>query len=169
MSFEIRSGVASDAEGIATVNFLSWKTAYKGIIHQSYLDNLSLKKRVENWAQFFKEADPKKLTFVAIKDDQILGFVDLGPPRDDEMKGYTELYAIYVHPDYYRQGIGKRLFAESVKHADHIYFWVLPENKMGRKFYEKMGALPFQKDEKTIMIDDKPYKEMKYHWVNSNE
>ena len=41
---------------------------------------------------------------------------------------------------------------------------VLSDNKIGRDFYERMGAVPIENSEEELTIDGKPYMEMKYEW-----
>ena len=41
---------------------------------------------------------------------------------------------------------------------------VLNENKIGRDFYARMGAVPIENSEEELTIDSHPYLEMKYEW-----
>lgn len=45
----IRRAIISDAPGIAKVHVDSWRTTYKGIIPQSFLDGLSYEQRTKLW------------------------------------------------------------------------------------------------------------------------
>ena len=45
--FTIRKATKADAHDIATVLTLSWKSAYRGIMTDDFLDNLSVEKREE--------------------------------------------------------------------------------------------------------------------------
>lgn len=45
----IRQATAADAEGIAQVHVNSWRTTYKGIVSEDYLDALTVESRLEGW------------------------------------------------------------------------------------------------------------------------
>ena len=52
VSIEIRAAQLNDAPSIAQVHIRSWKTAYRGIIDQDYLDNgLDLAVRTRRWQE----------------------------------------------------------------------------------------------------------------------
>ncbi|KAF0820926.1 MULTISPECIES: hypothetical protein [unclassified Cytobacillus] len=46
---KIRAAELSDAEGIAKVHVDSWRTTYKDIIPENFLENLSYQSREELW------------------------------------------------------------------------------------------------------------------------
>ena len=54
-----------------------------------------------------------------------------------------ELYAIYVIPEYWGEGIGKALLHATIKEvpesAARLELWVLEDNSRGRNFYEGQG------------------------------
>jgi GNAT superfamily N-acetyltransferase len=59
----------------------------------------------------------------------------------------AEVYAIYVLPDFWREGAGRALLATAVDHwqargATTLVLWVLEANARGRAFYEAMGWQP---------------------------
>lgn len=45
----IRNAIIEDAKDIATIHVKSWQVVYKGLIPQSYLNNLSISKREKSW------------------------------------------------------------------------------------------------------------------------
>ncbi len=71
-----------------------------------------------------------------------------GPYREGEARtGDAELYAIYVDPGHYGDGIGHALLEESLRRcsaAGHarMFLWVLKENTGARRFYERAGFRP---------------------------
>ncbi|SDE64667.1 hypothetical protein SAMN04488689_10282 [Paenibacillus sp. cl6col] len=46
---QIRKAMAGDAPGIARVHVDSWRTAYQGIISDTYLSSLSVQARQNMW------------------------------------------------------------------------------------------------------------------------
>lgn len=175
MSVQIRESRLSDTVEIAELHQAAWKVAYKGIIHQSYLDGLDLDNRTQKWKKILSEGKTDQYKhFVALDGDRIVGFADVGEPRDEGMLNHAEMYAIYLHPDYFSRGIGAQLFDAVKQQAltfgyEALYVLVMVDNYRARKFYERMGATMVENGVFDIEIDDKPYKEMKYHWVNLNE
>lgn len=48
---KIREAIVSDAKGIAKVHVDSWRTTYKGIIPDDFLNNLSYEQRTKLWEE----------------------------------------------------------------------------------------------------------------------
>jgi ribosomal protein S18 acetylase RimI-like enzyme len=93
--------------------------------------------------------------YVIQKDGKTIGILSIGLPKDDDLGDeYYELHGIYLHPDYFRQGIGTQVmeFVYSNAHAlgkRYITLWVFAENASSIRFYEKSGFAPDGK-EKTM-------------------
>ena len=73
------------------------------------------------------------------------------PQDDDSDINVSELEGIYLHPDYYHQGIGAQAmdFAYDIAHSfgkTVMTLWVFAENKNAIEFYKKCG---FTSDGKT--------------------
>jgi GNAT superfamily N-acetyltransferase len=130
----IRPGTADDAEGVARVQVETWQVAYAHALPQDQLQALSVDQRVEQWRRW--------PPIVAEIDGEIAGFVSVGGARDDDADG--ELYAIYVHPDYWSTGTGRALMEAGeaelrrLGHRD-VVLWVLDDNPRARRFYELAG------------------------------
>ena len=70
---QIREARLTDAAGIAKVHVDSWRTTYRGIIPDEYLDKLSYEQRTELWKKNISEAD--NYVIVAETDEEeIIGF-----------------------------------------------------------------------------------------------
>lgn len=103
----IREADVKDAPAIARVTVDTWKTAYRGIINDDYLDKLSYADREEGWRQF-----PFHNSFIYVAEDEdqnIIGFAAAGPERTENPDYMGELYAIYIDQQYQNQGIGSAL------------------------------------------------------------
>ena len=141
MLIKYRSIQKNDAESIYLVAKSSWEYTYKNIFKSSfikdYLDRyyskeaiLEILPKVEAGEQFF---------YVALDGTKIIGYSNLVP--GEEM---MELARIYLLPDYIGKGIGAKLielgeeFMKS-KSIDRYFCFVNKGNKIGRRFYEKMG------------------------------
>ncbi|MFA7147756.1 MAG: GNAT family N-acetyltransferase [Syntrophomonadaceae bacterium] len=104
----IREASVTDAPAIAKVTVDTWKTAYRRIINDNYLNNLSYEEREKGWKQFpFDDC----FVYVAVDEAQkILGFAAAGPEREGNLAYQGELYAIYVCQEDQNKGTGSALF-----------------------------------------------------------
>lgn len=138
----IREASVEDAPAIARLTVDTWKTAYRGIIDDNYLNNLTYEEREKGWREF-----PFHDSFVLAAEDEngnIIGFAAGGLQREDGSEYKGELYAIYIYQEHQRKGIGQALFGLFVKKlaqtgVNSLMLWVLSESPY-RKFYEKLGG-----------------------------
>ena len=139
----IRKATLQDAAGIAKVHVDSWRTTYKGIIPQNFLDSLSYEKRTKLWQTNIE--NPNYVVFVAENDNgEIIGFVDGSTRETNQEPNASDLTSIYLLELYQGTGVGKQLLKaimQSFKERDFqtIYVDVLAENNT-RHFYEYYGA-----------------------------
>jgi GNAT superfamily N-acetyltransferase len=93
----------------------------------------------------FGGTDPKlPSTLVAVEDDVIRGFASTGPGSDDDGRSCGELLALYVDPDAWGRGVGRRLMSEARAACEADGFteavlWVLVGNERGERFYRADG------------------------------
>jgi ribosomal protein S18 acetylase RimI-like enzyme len=143
---QIREATLADAAGIARVHVDTWRSAYRGIVPDAVLDELSYEQRTNFWEQVLAPTNP---TFTHVAEDlvtkQIVGFVSGGPAMDKEDTLYKgELFTLYILDAYQRQGLGKRLFYRTVERLiemglNSMLIWVLADNS-ARRFYEGLGG-----------------------------
>lgn len=140
----IREAEPADAKAIAEIHVRSWQAAYRGLLTDDYLDSLSVEERLETH-RVALESPGEHRTWVAEEGGRILGFAVTGPSQDadaDERTG--EVYAVYLLPERFGVGIGKRLLDHSMDDLRERGFrtatlWVLETNEAGRRFYEREG------------------------------
>ncbi|MFF8357849.1 GNAT family N-acetyltransferase [Streptomyces chartreusis] len=141
----IRPMTPADCDRVAEIRIGGWRSAYRGLIPQSYLDALDVARDAERRRGYFSQGDASVLDLVAERDGEIVGWACHGPYRDGEARTEdVELYAIYVDPGRYGTGIGHALLQESVRRctaAGHprMLLWVLKDNARARRFYERAG------------------------------
>ncbi len=159
----IREAVEGDEEGIARVHVDSWRTTYKNIVPESYLQQMSYEQRAENW----RRGIGKNALYVAEdKNGKIVGFATGGKERTGNYDADGELYAIYLLHEVQGQGIGKKLtqaIAQNLKIQGFtsMLVWVLERNP-SKVFYETLGAQPI--DTTMIDIGGEKFKEIAYYW-----
>ena len=143
----IRNIEEKDVSRVAEIHVRSWQVAYKGILPQEFLDNLSIKQRETLWRN---DIFPKmgRSNYVLEVAGNVLGWVSVGPSRDDDADENIigELYGIYLDPQFYRIGYGTKLWREAKQYLfrngfNKITLWVLEENVRARRFYEKIGFI----------------------------
>jgi len=146
MNALVRRAAPEDAESIATVHIESWQTAYRGQLPDPYLDQLDLElvRRTEFWRMHIATPRPNTEIWVACGSAHAEGFAALGPARDADPNSTGEVYAIYVQPRQWNQGLGRALFTHATNRLASLGFstailWVLESNARARRFYEIAG------------------------------
>jgi ribosomal protein S18 acetylase RimI-like enzyme len=125
-----RRGKEGDAPEIANVHLNSWREAYRGLLPQSYLDGLPLtfKRRMAWWEKVIKEPHEYSI-HVAEAQVGIVGFAVFGSAREEGMKEFGELGAIYLMEKFKGQVIGYKLLSLGMKDMidrgyQKVYCWV---------------------------------------------
>ncbi|GAA5125439.1 GNAT family N-acetyltransferase [Luteolibacter yonseiensis] len=164
----VRPATASDAGPIARVQVISWQEAYRGILPLEYLAGLSVYERQEIWAKSILQEMPKLL--VAEIDGQVVGFLAMGPCRDDRAaSSQHEIWAFYVEPARWSQGVGYRLWLASRDilvecGAGRISLWVIAGNERAIRFYRSAGFVPEAGSKKPFELGGVTLEEERYVW-----
>lgn len=163
----IRKATVEDASAIATVHVVAWKEAYRGIVADEFLDNLSIQRRTEQWTNSLSdEAHPYHRAFVAEVNGQVVGFSSFGVPQIKDTGFDGELFAIYILKAAHKLGVG-RLLVQAVVNGlremggRSMMVWVLKDN-LARGFYERLGGEYLY--EKPIEIGNETLVEVAYGW-----
>jgi len=138
----IRLANIEDAETIATIHVCVWQIAYKEIVPAEYLASLSIQERANLWRRVISEGH--RTVLLAIAPNGEVGFISFGPSRDKDGQDKAEIYALYVLPQFWHQGIGRELLDEAERRLENRHFitltlWVLEKNAVARRFYEPRG------------------------------
>lgn len=150
----IRLATTDDARAIAEIHVRAWQAAYQGLIPEEHLLSMSVDRREGKWLETLATGPGE--TRVAEDEGRILGWISTGPSRDEDATPQTgELYAMYLHPDHWRQGIGQALWEAGKASLVAAGFqaatlWVLTGNERARRFYEANGFAPDPGHEKTF-------------------
>lgn len=174
--YEIREAHLEDAASIAFVHTMVWKTAYQGIINQTFLDNVRLEERLAFRHKILNES--KGIHNVALWKNQVIGFCDADVLRFHENQHFSakqwqqrtergEVYAIYILKDHQDRGVGKALFQKTrlqlqEKGLTPFLVWVFKDNHKARRFYESQGGVLV--DEVSARIGDQDYQEVAYRF-----
>ena len=136
----IRDATREDAGGIARVQLESWRKTYRQHLPAEFLAGLSVERRKATWQEWLE--NPAAPTLVAEVDGRIIGFVGVGPSRDEA--GHAELYTIYVEPEHIGTGVGRALMQAGIERMRELGYeeatlWVLDGNDRAERFYAIAG------------------------------
>lgn len=167
----VRTVAAGDETGAADVHIRSWQESYSGIVDEDFLEKLStqISQRVERWRNIISDAAvlSDRKTMVAVRDENIVGFVSAGAPRDGDFERCGELWSLYLLRACQGKQIGYLLLCEAMKFLRECgyksaYVWVLSGNPT-ISFYCRTGAVDTGKRQ-TIEIGGRPYEEHALRW-----
>ncbi|MGH7995003.1 MAG: GNAT family N-acetyltransferase [Opitutaceae bacterium] len=138
----VRRASPEDAEGIGAIHVSAWRVAYRDLLPAAILDGLDVRARTEGWRRGL--AHPSHRIYVARRGKEVLGFVSLGPSRDEDQAKVCEMTTLYVAPDHWRQGFGSRLCQAAIAAATALGYgqltlWVLDTNTRAVAFYRRHG------------------------------
>ncbi|MFB6724103.1 GNAT family N-acetyltransferase [Kribbella sp. NPDC056345] len=139
----MRAALAGDLLGAAEARVASWRTAFASLVPQDFLDGMDAEAIATSWAGSI--AAGRSRLYVALVEDRVVGYAGVGPERDPQAPADTgELYALYVHPDYWGTGAGRALTDAALADlrstgCTAAWLWVLEANARGRRFYARYG------------------------------
>jgi ribosomal protein S18 acetylase RimI-like enzyme len=142
----LREATTHDAPGIARVQVDTWRSTYRGIVADDYLDDMSYDRQADLFRKDILEKKDERFLLAETAGGEIVGFAIAGPERLGNPHFRGEVYALYVRPEYQGRGIGRRLFFEAVRGLrrqgiDSLLLWVFPENP-ATAFYASLGGRP---------------------------
>jgi ribosomal protein S18 acetylase RimI-like enzyme len=163
---------AGDISDLASIHAEGWKATYAGLVDRAFLDSLSVERRAAEWRAWLAAGDMQVL--LARQDGHPAGFISFGrlktpPPGMSPIRPLygSEVYAIYLLPEYWRRGIGAALMraaAETLKGQKQtsLCLWVIEQNTRAQAFYDRLGGQRIGK--KPTDIGGKKFTEICYAW-----
>ena len=140
----IRPIVAADSVTVAEMHTTSWRSAYRGMLRDEYLDGDIATERRQAWTSRLGTLVDANYGFVAEAETGPVGFVYmLG--GDDATWG-TLVDNLHVLPGFKGRGIGRRLLeAAALETArrypgQRIHLYVFEANVAARRFYASVGG-----------------------------
>jgi GNAT superfamily N-acetyltransferase len=145
-AYVVRDANDRDARGIAHVHTRTWQVAYAHLFPEESLAGLDEERRTQRWHNRLSAPEPRQRTLVAEREGSIVGFASMGPTQDPQLDPglVGELYAIYVLPETWGEGVGQALMGEVLSRLrtdgfPEAILWVLEDNPRTRRYYELAG------------------------------
>ena len=141
----VRLAEPADAPELARVRRRSWESAYRGIYPDEMLDNFDYDAHAERFLKNMAEAC--KDVYILEDEVQAVGFLVISAPEQPLYKDFPVcLNALYLLPEYHRQGIGRRMMGFAAdwclqRGFDRFFLSCSLHNHRARAFYEAMGGV----------------------------
>jgi ribosomal protein S18 acetylase RimI-like enzyme len=161
----LRKASIEDFERIASLHALSWRSAYRGILSDEYLDNDLEEERKDHWRNKLARLMGKEFVILAEDQTGLLGFAAV---LDKPENGYEAFIDnLHVRPELKGRGIGKKLMRAvamqlSSSGRNSVYLWVLKGNDAAEAFYKSRGGSPA--DVSTVNFGGKVVGETRFVW-----
>jgi len=164
--FAIRPGTGDDLFMIAGVLVDTWRSTFRGLLADDFLDGMSREEQAVRHAQRMGASGVSYLVAVEPLAGEVIGFANFGPGRGTVPDDIHEIYALYVRAEHQGSGIGTALVCSTALHcagqgAKALFAWVLTSNP-NRQFYERLGARAVETT--SIWLDNRRYEQVAYLW-----
>jgi len=165
--YRISPAQADDAAALARIHVDSWRSAYRGILPDAFLDALSYGQREDLWRRVLADRGSRHLLVARESEGPIVGFV-LGGRSTAGASAYdAELHALYVLEAHQRRGVGTGLFRALVtalveEGSGSLLAWVFAQTP-SVAFCAHLGG--HRVDERSIEVAGHPVDEIGFVWT----
>jgi len=150
----VRPARAHEAEDIARVQAVAWRTAYRSLLPLEVLDGWDESAAARTWAAAITAPPtPGHGVLVAVERDVVVGFAAYGPAELSDGEAQhpagptTEVATLLVEPRWGRRGHGSRLLAAVAdlaagSGARRLQSWLPEADRVSARFFESAGWAP---------------------------
>ncbi len=143
----LRNATHEDASAITALHVASWRSAYRGVLPDAYLDGEAEAERGAHWDKTLSSLKPEDLVLVAEDTDGLRGFISVY--RDAEPGYDAYLDNLHVRPGNRGGGLGKQLLAAALARtiaagAKTLCLWAFDQNEGAIRFYQRLGGKPVE-------------------------
>jgi len=135
----LREAAERDFAGIARLHAESWRSAYRGMLSDEYLDHRVHLERTTLWQQRFSErAEKPFFVILAEVEKELAGFGCVFPDEHPTYGAFLD--NLHVVPQRTGQGIGRRLLSAIAERLltderrGGLYLWVIEQNARRASF-----------------------------------
>jgi ribosomal protein S18 acetylase RimI-like enzyme len=139
----LRRAGPTDADTIARIHAESWRSAYRGIVSDAYLDGPVVVERQAYWRKRISD-DTAIVVLIADVGGTAAGFIAWVGGADPQFGGIIDNF--HMLPTAKGKGVGRKLF-DAVWHlsatqrpGEALFLWVLEANEAARAAYVRLGG-----------------------------
>ena len=149
----VRPARPAYAPSIGAVHVAAWRSAYAGILPDTYLARLSVARQAAHYDAAIRSGAGVHVAMATGEDldgrggtMRIVGFTTSGLARGRYGLAEGEIETLYVLDDWRDRGIGRQLMAAAAEYlagrgCNSAFLWVLRDNP-SRWFYQRLGGKP---------------------------
>ena len=156
MAVSILPADVGDTAAIAALHIESWRSAYRGLLPDEFLDGPVVQNRVDLWNARMPAPDPhRRLVLKALANQELVGFVCV--LLDAEPSWGALLDNLHVKPEVKGIGIGHRLFQAArdwvavAAPGQPMHLTVMEGNVAARRFYDRQGGAIAERKVKEVV------------------
>jgi len=143
----VRPAESSDAISIAELHAGSWRSAYRGILRDEFLDGPVIQDRRRLWESRLSHSPTPEAQFVALIEHggELKAFACVLLDADPHWGALLD--NLHVSTSAQGKGLGRRLMAEAARWIlqrrphSRLHLWVYEKNVAARQFYEHLGGV----------------------------
>ncbi|MEU4159329.1 GNAT family N-acetyltransferase [Actinoplanes sp. NPDC026670] len=163
MTVLLRPVADADLIAVGALHHRSRAAAYAGLLPPETFEARGPEAMSAWWVERWKWERESHLMTVAEVDGELAGFTYVGPSETDRA---AELYAIHLEPHRVGSGVGRELMINALAQlaaldAERAVLWVLADNPVARRFYERGGWTP-DGATRVAPINDRPFSQLRY-------
>jgi len=164
----IRNAEHSDADAIALIHAESWRSSYRGILSDEFLDGAVWDERRSFWQKRMRESGTeKRLILLACEANEVLAFLCLYLDADPRWGALLD--NLHIVPGMRGRGFGSMMISRAAawvlqqRPGSGMYLWVYEQNLEARGFYDKLGGLQGETLLKRT-VEGKQVSTLRYVW-----
>jgi len=161
---EIRRAKATDACAVAATHDEAWRSTYRGIIPGPELEKLVSRRGEVWWDGAIRKGSRVS---VLVFGDSVAGYANYGRNRARSLSYDSEIYELYLRPEYQGLGFGRRLFTSARRDLvqsgmKSLVIWALSDNEPAVRFYRALGGQPVARSSEKF--GDKTLDKVAFAW-----
>ncbi len=143
-AYLVRRPGPEDVEGFARLHVRVWRETYRGLMADEVVDGLSVDTFRPMWYSIARAhaegavVDDGRAMRVAVLGEEPVGFIMVGPARDEDAPAARQVWSLNVAPEHQGSGVAQRLLDETFGEGPG-YLWVARGNARAIRFYERNG------------------------------
>lgn len=144
MTPRVRPIAQADARLLAQLHAASWRSAYRGLMSDAFLDREVDAERQHAWTAKADTLSAVHFGFVAEVDGVPAGFIFMIAGSDPTCG--TMLDNLHVLEPFRSHGVGRLLIATAMRellargHREPVWLWVFERNAAARRVYQRLGG-----------------------------